>query len=234
MKPSRLSALATFAALGALALAKVTSAAAQEPTPQDRVAALKASLAASQTLLKQYEWIETRILSLKGEEKNRMENRCYYGADGNLQKVPIGVPPEQKRVGGLKGKIIEKKKAELTEYMKNAMELVKSYVPPDPARIEAAKNAGKIAITPAGTTLRIDIHDYEKPGDTLSFELDTEKNSLLGLKVATWLENAKDTVTMTTSFGTLDDGATYPAEIILLAPSQSLEVKTTNSGYKKL
>jgi len=234
MKRTRENLFVTFATVGALALAGIGLAAAQAPTPQERVAALKESLAKSQALLKQYEWIETRVLSLKGEEKNRTENRCYYGADGKLQKVLIGEPPQEKKAGGLKGKIIQKKKAVLTEYMQSAMELVKSYVPPDPARIEAAKSAGKVAVTPAGSSLRIDIHDYEKPGDTLTFELDMEKNTLLGLKVATWLEDAKDTVTMTTSFGALDNGATYPAEIILLAPSQSLEVKTTNSGYRKL
>jgi len=232
-KSKQLTAVA-FAAVATLALAVAGAAAAQAPpTLQERVAALKESLAKSQALLRQYEWVETRVLSLKGEEKNRTESRCYYGADGKVQKIVISAPPE-KKVGGLKGKIIEKKKAELTEYMQNAMELIKSYVPPDPERIEAAKNAGKVALTPAGSSLRIDVRDYEKPGDILTFELDTVRNTLLGLKVATWLENAKDKVTMTTAFGTLDDGATYPAEITLLAPSQSLEVRTTNSGYRKV
>lgn len=224
----------TLAILGALVLPAIAPAAAQTASLQERVAALKESLVKSQMLLKQYEWIETRVLSLKGEEKNKTENRCYYGADGKLQKVPVGTPPEEKKMRGLRGKIVEKKKEELTEYMQSAMELIKSYVPPDPERIEVAKNAGKVAIIPAGSSLRLDIHDYEKPGDTLTFELDMEKNTLLGLKVATWLKDAQDAITMTTRFGTLDDGATYPAEIILLAPAQSLEVKTSNSGYRKI
>jgi hypothetical protein len=47
------------------------------------------------------------------------------------------------------------------------------------------------------------------------------------------MEDAKDAAPMTTRLGTLDDGAMCPAETILLLPSQSLEVRTTNSGYKK-
>jgi len=73
---------------------------AQQPTLQERVVALKASLAASQAMLKPYEWIETTVVSLKGEEKSRQMNRCYHGADGQVQKVPVTAPPaeEKKRV----------------------------------------------------------------------------------------------------------------------------------------
>jgi hypothetical protein len=229
MKPSK---CLVFAAVGALAIAAAAPAAAQAPNLQERAAALKESLVKSQALLKQYEWIETRVLTLKGEEKNRTENRCYYGPDGTVIKEVVSATPEQK-ARGLKGKIVEKKKAELTDYMKDAGELIKTYVPPDPAKLSASKNAGKMSVAPEGSRVQIDFRDYEKTGDALSFELDTAKNSLLGMKVSTWLKDAKDTVTMTTTFGQLDDGAVYPAEIVLSMPSKSLEVKTTNSGHKK-
>ena len=233
MKLSRLSTLATLVAIGALALAGARPAAAQAPTPKERVAALEASLAKSQALLKQYEWIETTVMSLKGEEKSRTQNRCYHGADGVLQKVPVAAPAPADKKKGLRGKVVANKKEEISEYMKSAVELVKSYVPPDPARLETSKNAGKMSITPAGSRVRLDFRDYQKPGDVLSIEIDATKNTLLGLTVATWLKDAKDTVTQTVSFGSLNDGATYPADITLSAPSQSIEVKITNSGYRK-
>lgn len=233
MKLSKHSALAALLTLGALALGAAGLAAAQAPGLQDRAAALKESLAKSQALLKQYEWIETRVMIFKGEEKQKTENRCYYGADGKIQKVVISAP-EEKKARGLKGRMVEKKKAEISEYMQSAGELVKSYVPPDPARLEALKNAGKLSVTPAGSSVRLDFHDYEKPGDRLSFELDTAKNTLVGLNVDTWLANPTDKITMVTRFGELADGATYAAQTILSAPSQSLEIRTTNSGYKKL
>ena len=235
MKPLRLFAIVALAALGGLALAAAMPAAAQAPTSAERVAALKASLATSQTLLKQYEWTETTALSLKGEETSRTQHRCFYGADGKVQKTAIAPPPPaEKKKRGLKGKIVENKTEEISGYMKNAVALVKSYVPPDPARIQASKDAGKVAVAPAGSAVRIDISDYQKPGDKLSLELDGAKNTLLGLTVASWMKDAKDTVTLKVGFGSLSDGATYAAEITLSAPSQSLEVKITNSGYKKL
>lgn len=234
MKPVGFSVLMVLAIFGSLMLTAAVPAAAQAPSLQEHAAALKESLVKSQALLKQYEWVETRVLTLKGEEKSKIENRCYYGTDGKVQKEPLGEPAADKKPKGLKGKIVEKKKAELTDYIQDTLELIKTYIPPDPARIETAKNAGKISVAQDGPRVKLDIRDYEKPGDTLTFEIDAAKNVLLGLKVSSWLKDAKDAVSMTARMGQLDDGATYPAEILLSMPSKSLEVKTTNSGYKKL
>src|ERR1039457_4837758 len=116
----------------------------QSPEVQQRVAALKQSVAKDQQSIRQYEWIETTVISLKGNEKSRQQKQCYYGAEGSLQKVPVSAspPPDKKR--GVRGRIIENKKEELTDYMKRAMAMVKTYVPPDPARIQAVKDAGNI------------------------------------------------------------------------------------------
>ena len=119
---------------------------AQQPSVSERVAALKATVAASQIILKQYEWIETTVVSLKGDEKSRKQERCYYGADGKVQKIEVSASPAPAKKRGLRGKIIENKKEELTDYMKQAVALVKTYVPPDPVKIQAAKDAGKVSI----------------------------------------------------------------------------------------
>lgn len=233
MKASRLFPSVTLVMIGALALAGAIPAGAQAPTNQEAVAALKANLTTSRTLLKQYEWIEVTVLSLKGEEKSRTEYRCYWGADGKLQRVPIGATPTTDKKRGLRGKIAGNKQEEIAQYMKSAMELVKSYVPLDPDRIEALKSAGKVSYTPAGSRMGIGFADYRKPGDKLSLTVDMAKNTLLDLTVDTWMKDAKDVVGMKARFGSLTDGATYAEEVILTAPSQSLEVKLTNSGYKK-
>jgi hypothetical protein len=205
------------------------------PTIPERVAALKESLAKSAAALRQYEWIETTAISLKGEEKSRTQNRCYYGADGKKQEVPVAEAPAQKEMRGIRGKIAENKKEELSDYMKLAVALLKSYVPPDPARIQASKDAGKVSISPLepGKRVRLDFKDYQKAGDTLSVDVNPANNTLLGLKVATWLEDAKDVVNLDVTFGALNDGTTYAETIALDAPSQKLAVNVANSGYRK-
>ena len=86
---------------------------------QDKVAALSQSLAANQKQLRQYTWVETTVVSMKGEEKSRVQKQCFYGPDGKIQKQQLSAPPPQEPApGGLKGKAIAKKKEEITATMK--------------------------------------------------------------------------------------------------------------------
>ena len=91
---------------------------------QDKVAALKQSLAANQKQLRQYKWVETTVISMKGEEKSRIQKQCFYGADGKVQKQQLSAPPQQAAPGGLKGKAVAKKKEEITAAMNQAVDLV--------------------------------------------------------------------------------------------------------------
>ena len=226
--------LKTLLALCALSSMLGNPAVAQ-PSVAERVTALKACLGASQAALRQYEWIETTAISLKGNEKSRKQERCYYGADGKVQKIAVAAPPPPAKKRGLRGKIIENKKAELTDYMKNAVSLVKAYVPPDPAKLQAAKDAGKVSIEllEPGKRARLNFRDYEKPGDSLGVEVDLANNRPLGLKVATYLDNAKDAVTLEVRMGQLNDGTTYASDITLEAKAKKLKVAVQNSGYRK-
>ena len=64
----------------ALSLAVAEAGRAQDLSPPEHVAALKISLAASQAVVRQHEWIETTIVRLKGEEKARRREQ-EGGAD---------------------------------------------------------------------------------------------------------------------------------------------------------
>src|SRR5512139_219425 len=90
----------------------------QQPTAEERVIALKTNLEQSQIVLRQYEWVETTVVSIKGEEKSRKQSACYYGADGKVTKVLLTPPAPESKKHGLRGKIAEEKKEELTDYMK--------------------------------------------------------------------------------------------------------------------
>jgi hypothetical protein len=224
----------------ALAAVLVTSsriAVAQAPQPSvpERVAALKATLATSQANLRHYEWIETTVISLKGEEKSRKQQRCYYGADGALQKVMVDASPPPATKPGLRGRIIANKTAELTDYMKNAVSLVKSYVPPEPAKIQAVKDAGKVTISvlEPGKRANVSFRDYQKAGDKLSVEIDLANNRVLGVTVSTYLDNATDIVVLNARMGQLNDGTTYTSESTLNAQAKNLTVTVQNTGYRK-
>jgi len=214
------------------------------PSPQERVAALKQAMQESQTKLRQYEWVETTIISLKGEEKARTQKRCYYGADGKLQKVPTGSPaPAQqpsaggggRRGGRVKAKVVENKKDEMKDYMERAAALVHQYVPPQPADIQRAKDAGKVSANPAGPGLvRLEFPDYLKPGDRLSIDVDAAANQLRGLTVASYLDKADDAVALAVQFGALADGTSYTTQTTLDAAAKNIRVVIQNAGHRPL
>jgi hypothetical protein len=228
--------------LGASLAAKSVEAEQGGPTPQERVAALKQSMQESQTKLRQYEWIETTIISVKGEEKGRMQKRCYYGPDGKVQKVPTGSPaPAQEspagggRRGRLKAKVVENKKEDMKEYMERAAALVQRYVPPQPADIQRAKDAGKVSANPAGPGLvRLEFPDYLKSGDRLSIDVDAAANQLRGLSVASYLDQAEDAVALAVQLGTLPDGTSYTAQTTLDAAAKQIRVVIQNAGHHPL
>lgn len=208
---------------------------AQPPTPAERAAQLKTSLATSQAALRQYEWIETTVVSLQGEEKSRQQERCYYGADGALQKVELGESPAAPRRRGLRGRIAEHKREELTDYLKRAVALVKTYVPPNPTKIQAARDAGNVSVDvlDPGKRVRLNFRDYEQAGDNLGVEVDLTTNRPLGVKVSTYLDDTEDSVTLDVRMGQLNDGTSYPADIMLHAVAKKLTVAVQNSGYRK-
>jgi hypothetical protein len=233
----------------AAAVATATLIQAQEPAPaagsgaKDQVAALKLALQEGLAKIRQYEWVETTVVSLKGEEKSRKQNRCYYGAEGKVQKVPVGDAPAAqpadqggrggRRGGRVKEHVVENKKAEITEYMQSAIKLVHSYVPPNPAQIQAAKDAGHVTVTPQPDGIvHLAIAQYQKPGDALTIDLHPAANRLLGVAVKTYLETPDDPVTLVVQMATLPDGALYAAETTLDASAKNIKVVIQNTGHK--
>jgi hypothetical protein len=212
------------------------------PSSDERVAALKQSLAESQKRIRQYEWIETTAISLKGEEKARKRQRVYYGADGKLVKMPIGEAPQKeaqqgdgRRGGRLKQRIVENKKDEMQDYMERASNLVHQYVPPNPVQIQSAKDKGKMAIRPiAQGQVTLEFSDYLLAGDRLGIDVDAAAHRLLGLSVATHLDKPEEPVTLNVRTGSLADGTGYTAQTVLEAAAKHVRVVIENGGHRPL
>ncbi len=220
---------------------------AQQPTAQpggagqDHVAALKQSLQQGMAKARQYEWVETTIISLKGEEKARKQNRCYYGADGKVQKTsldeaqaPAAEPAGGGRRGGrVKAKIVENKKDEMKEYMERAAALIHQYVPPAADKIQAAKDGGRVKVNPQGAgKVQLAVSQYLLPGDALTIDMDAAANQLLGLAVSSYLDKPEDAVTLAVQMKTLPDGALYAAQTTLDAKAKNIRVVIQNAGYR--
>jgi len=240
MKTNHVVALAvvTIAMLTSLSVGGVAQAPA---TPDQMVAALKQNLAESQKNLRKYEWVETTTISLKGEEKSRKQQRVYYGADGTLTKLPIGEPPPQAaqsgggRRGRLKEDVVAHKKDEMKDYMERASTLIHQYVPPSPAQIQKAKDAGNMALRPQPQgQVRAEFQNFIQPSDMLAITVDAKAALPSALSVATYLDKPEDAVTLAVRFATLPDGTNYTAQTTLDAKAKNIRVVVENSGYRPL
>ena len=235
----------------AIALAALIPSAAfgQQPTAeqqaeqQKRVAEFKQAVQQSMAALHKYEWVETTTVSLKGEVKSQKQNRVYYGADGKLQKVPIGeAPPQQQqqsggRGGRLKAKVVAKKKEEMSDYMKKAVELVHKYTPPDPNLIKYSKEVGKVNVEQVepNRIVRVTLRDLIKTGDSLTATLNVQSNAIMDINVSTYLESPKDDpITLAVTMSQLADGASYTARSVLDAKAKNITVVVESSGHRPL
>ena len=207
------------------------------PNADQTVAALKQNLADSQKRLRQYEWIETTVISLNGEEKSRKQQKVYYGADGKLTKLPVGEPEKAEggRQRGIKKNVVDNKKEEMKDYMERAGKLIHSYVPPNPSLIQQAKDKGNMAISPQpdGKT-RVEFKNFVQPSDLLTIGVDPKAGVLTALGVATYLDKPEDAVTLNVRFGTLADGTNYAQQTTLDAKAKGIRVVTENSGHRPL
>jgi hypothetical protein len=225
--------LTAFALLGATAWAQ---------TPQERVAALKESVAKNQASLRQYSWMETTVISLKGEVKKQQQKQCFYGADGKVQKTLMPGQEQQasseqsggRRGGRLKKTIVEKKVGEIKDYMEDVAALVHQYVPPDPQKIQAVQSAGNLSVQPGQGLTVMNLKDYLKPGDLLALGFDSAAKAIRSYNVSSYVEKPKeDDISLAVTFGNLADGTSYPQQVVLDVKAKEIQVKVTNSGYKK-
>ncbi|HZD50621.1 MAG TPA: hypothetical protein VE178_17895 [Silvibacterium sp.] len=207
----------------------------QNPDLQQKVAALKQSAAANQQRLHQYQWTETVQVTYKGDPKPPKQNLCQYGANGQVQKTPIGDQQQQQPSGGrFKQRIVEKKKAEMQDYMGDVKGVLAMYVPPDPQKIQAAFQAGNASFSPANGGVNLVFKNYAQPGDQMTITFNPEAKKITALSVNTYTDKPSEVVTLAVQFASLPDGTNYAQQSVLNATAKQISVTTTNSGYQKL
>jgi hypothetical protein len=207
---------------------------------QARVAELKESMARNKEALAQYTWEETVQIILKGEEKKTEHFEVRQGPDGKPVKTPLDPadPAAQEQQGGrLRQRIVAKKKEEYKEYADKMKELAGHYVPPDKDGIQAAYAKGNLSIVPGGGVpgeVKLVIHDYYKPGDTVTLRFDKNQKQLQAISIASWMDDPKDAMNLTVAFGKLPDGTNHVSTVTIEGVSKQLTVNTTNSDYRKM
>ena len=206
---------------------------------QARVGELKESMARNKEALSQYTWEETVRIIVKGDEKKVEHFEVRQGPDGKPVKTPLD-PQEAQQApqgGRLRQRIVAKKKEEFKEYADQMKELTQHYIPPDKDAISDAYAKGNIAIIPGGAIpglIKIVIHNYYKPADTVTLNFNKGQKQLTSISVASWMDDPKDAMNLNVSFDRLPDGTNHVSNVSVEGVSKQLTVRTANSDYRKM
>jgi len=220
--------------IGVAALAVVIPARAQNAELQQKLAAVKQVIAINKQSLQKYQWTETTQLNLDGDPKPPTQNLCQYGPGGQVQKTPIGPPPPPPSGGRLKQRVIEKKKAEMQDYMTDVKGLLSMYVPPDPQKMEQAYQSGNAFLNPQGGLTNLVFRNYAQAGDQMTLTFDPTAVKVISLSVNTYMGQEKDAVTLQVQMASLPDGTNFVEQTVLNATAKKLVVTTTSSNYQKM
>jgi hypothetical protein len=222
-----------FLIIGLVTLGASLPAISQSADLQQKLAAVKQAAAENKQKLRQYQWTESTQLTLKGDAKPASQFICQYGPDGQVQKTMISSPPPPSG-GRLKQRVIENKKEEMQDYMKDVKAVLSMYVPPNAQIMQQSFQSGKVSLNPGGGIVNLVFRDYALPGDqmTLSFDPDTKK--IVNVNVNTYMGQTKDAVTLQVQMGSLPDGTNYAQQTVLNASAKQLVVTTTSFNYQRL
>jgi len=235
MQFRRISPLNRFAsAFVTIALSALAIATRAEAQPQGGFAAAEEAVARNQAALRQYTWIQTTQISVKGDVKATKVESVLYGPDGQQQKTVISAP-QPKQEPGIRGRIEAHEEEEMKNTLESASVLVQSYVPPSPEKLQAAVAAGNMQVLTAQPGQAIlAFANYQLPGDSLTLTMNLQPRVMQTIDVSTWVDSPDKTVTLVVQMQQLPDGTNYPQLSTLTIPFKNVQVMVNNSDFQKV
>ncbi len=209
---------------------------AQDPAIEEKVAAVKQSAAADKQALAHYSWQEQETISIKGEVKDTKLYQVQIGPDGQPQKTEISNDPAaQGRQGRLKERVVQHVTDEYQQYGQQISALAKQYAPPDPEKLQEAYKQGNVSVQAGGDagTVSLLIKNYVKPNDSMTIAFNPATNSIESVRVASYLNDPKDAVTIAAQFAKIPGGPNHVSSTLVNGVSKQLTVATQNSNYQQ-
>jgi hypothetical protein len=188
-----------------------------------------ASAKANAQALRMYTWQMRVQITLKGDPKPAKLYQMNFDADGKVQKTLLtpSAPPEQER--GLKGRIKEKKIAEMKEWAGDLADLCKGYLAPSPALLQTFFSKVMTVQAPGGF-VQMYAEGVIIPGDKLVYEVDPKTQALNRVLFNTILEGdpVDGTVQITTVPG---GGPSHAAQVTVNVPKKKITATIENFNY---
>jgi hypothetical protein len=158
------------------------------------------------------------------------------GPNGQAQKAEVNNDPAQQsgREGRLKKRVVTHVKDEYQQYGEQIAALAKQYAPPSSQKLQAAYKQGNVSLDLGGGagTVSLVIKNYVKPSDSMTVVFNQGTKAIESVRVATYLTDPKDAVTIAAQFAQVPGGPNHVASTLVNGVSKQLTVSTQNSNYE--
>jgi hypothetical protein len=229
MKTARVTALLTLVALfgsASVALGQFT-----------QVRRLSETLEANQERLQDYSWTRRITISVDGEQQMVQLFDVRHDADGELQKTPIPLPPEEAPAEPAKKKRkAKKKKQQAAELTADLKQFIDGYIHMSPDRMQQYVMGSKVyhGRGPSGAETQILSRNVVFQGDSMDIIIDGPSGIPKRLEIMT--SHAGEPLHLDARFERLDDGTGYPAQAVVKTEvkESKITIVVENFDYEKL
>src|SRR5215813_4748793 len=213
---------------------------AQDTSIKQQVTAIREAMAKNKSALLEYTWQEQETISIKDQVRGQRLFQVEFGRDGKLLRTPLGLPDENfsssKENRGMQDWLTEKKKRSLQSYAREMKELAQTYAEADPDLLRVAYERGDVAVAPTRSDsvgARLVIHNYVKPGDSVTLDFDAKTGELQHFEAASYLPTTRDPVSITTVFSKPRNEPNHIDEVMAVARKKHLSLSIRNLAYQR-
>lgn len=223
----------TCALAGALVLP------AQNPSLEQQIAGIRATVASSQAMLAEYTWQQQETIIVKGKVQSQRLFEAQLGPDGRIRRTPMDLPEgnlsQTEKAGGMHEWITQKKQRSMLIYAQELKEIAETYAQVDPELLRRAYEHGDIAEEPKPTSndvKKLSIHNYVKAGDLVTIAFTQKDNEVQTLEASSYLTDAKAPVHILTEFVKDRDGLNHIDAITVTGPKKDFSMVIRNLTYE--
>ncbi len=158
------------------------------PALQQEVVAVREALVRDNVALRSYTWTENTEVRIKNDVKSSANVICRYDAWHKLERRPLGEANTTETPKATSKRPINRKKADMADYVERAVSLVHTYLPPKPEQLQFLMQTGKASLGQAASgQAQIQFQNYYQDGDSLTFTFDPRSKALLKVAVKSYL-----------------------------------------------
>jgi hypothetical protein len=201
-----------------------------------QVRRLSETLEANQERLLEYTWTRRISISVDGELQLVQLFDVRQDADGNLQKTPLPLPPEEAPAKPEKKRKAKKKRRQAAELTDDLKKFIDGYIHMSPDRMQRYVMQSKVyhGRGESGTETQILSRNVVFQGDSMDIVIDGPSGIPKRLEIMT--SHSGEPMHLKTDFARLEDGTGYPARSVVKTEfkEKKLTIVVENFDYEKL